>query len=140
MAAHKENKYAEKWTEKKALEFIKDVHEYIKFELKNYHLGLACVHCGQYPEIWAYLGNKFKDNSKVFKAIKKIEIILEARIINSTMTGDLKSAAMAIFYLKNKHGYKDKSEQDINIDTGLNITVDNKQQADNINEMLDSIE
>jgi hypothetical protein len=117
MAAPEGNKFAEKWTEKKALDFLSEVEAHIIDNKDNYHLGLTCVECGQYPELWAYLGHKFEKNKKVFKAIKKIESTLEARIINSTMKGDLKSAAMAIFYLKNKHGYKDK--QDIKLNTKI---------------------
>jgi hypothetical protein len=117
MAAPKGNKFAEKWNEKKALQFLDDVYDYITENKDNYHLGLACVECGHYPELWAYIGNKFEANKKVFKAIKKIEVILESRIINSTMSGKIKSAAMAIFYLKNKHGYKDK--QNIQLDNEI---------------------
>jgi hypothetical protein len=65
-----------------------------------------------YPDWWAYIANTYEDNEEVFRAIKKVEVLLEQRIINSTLTGDIKSAAMAIFYLKNKHGYKDKQEVD----------------------------
>ena len=90
------------------------VYDFNKENENNYHLGLSLIECGQYPEVWAYLTNKFDENSEVFKAIKKVEQFLEARIVNSTMSGDAKSAAMAIFYLKNKHGYEDKLVNDNN--------------------------
>ena len=118
----KGNKNAEKWTEQEAINFIESVYDYIQENKDNYHLGFALIQCGQYPELWAYIGNKFKDSTTVFKAIKKVELTLESRIVNSTMTGAIKSAAMAIFYLKNKHGYKDKTETVIETPDLKNVT------------------
>ena len=112
MAAPKGNKFAKKWTEETTLNKLNEVLTYCKNNPKNYHLGYALIECDVYPDWWAYIANTFEDNEEVFRAIKKVEVLLEQRIINSTLTGDIKSAAMAIFYLKNKHGYKDKQEVD----------------------------
>ena len=109
---NKGNKFAQKWTEETVLNKLNEVLTYCKNNPKNYHLGYALIECDVYPEWWAYIANTFEDNDNVYKAIKKVEVLLEQRIINSTLTGDIKSAAMAIFYLKNKHGYKDKQEVD----------------------------
>jgi len=111
--AQKDNNNAEKWTEKEALKAIKKVSDYNIENKGNYHLGLALIENDLYPELWAYFTNTFKDNPLVFKAIKKVESFLEARIINSTMSGEARGQAMAIFYLKNKHNYRDKTETDI---------------------------
>jgi hypothetical protein len=104
------NKVAEKWTEKTALDFINRVHQYNIDNKDNYTLGLAIIECDQYTDIWAYITNKFKENIAVFRLIKKVEEYLESRIVNSTMSGEAKSAAMAIFVLKNKYGYEDKTK------------------------------
>lgn len=104
------NKNAETWTVDEALSFIERVQEYNETHPQNYVLGLALIECGGYPDLWAYLGDKFIDNQFVFRAIKKVETFLESRIINATISGDAKSAAMAIFYLKNKHGYRDSKD------------------------------
>ena len=120
MAAPIGNTNAEKWTEETALEFINTVHDYNVKNTGNYHLGLSIIENGQYLEVWSYLANKFSDNDIVFKTIKKAEQFLESRIINSTISGEAKSAAMAIFYLKNKHGYVDKQETE-NIHTITDI-------------------
>ena len=109
---NKGNKFAQKWTEETTLNKLNEVLTYCKNNPKNYHLGYALIECDVYPEWWSYIANTYEDNDNVFKAIKKVEVLLEQRIINSTLTGDIKSAAMAIFYLKNKHGYKDKQEVD----------------------------
>ena len=112
MAAPMGNKFAQKWTEETALSKINEVLKYCKDNPNNYHLGYALIECDVYPDWWAYIANTYEDNEEVFRAIKKVEVLLEQRIINSTLSGDIKSAAMAIFYLKNKHGYKDKQEVD----------------------------
>lgn len=110
MAAKEGNTNAEKWTTETAAEFIEKVHQYNIENTDNYHLGKAIIESGGYVELWSYLTDKFKEDKIVFQAINKAEQFLEARIINNTVSGEGKSAAMAIFYLKNKHGYKDKSE------------------------------
>lgn len=104
------NKNAEKWTAEDTLSFIEKVQAYNVTHPNNYHLGLALIENGGYPELWSYLCDKFNDNEIVFQAIRKTESFLEARIINATISGDAKSAAMAIFYLKNKHGYRDSKD------------------------------
>ena len=121
------NKNAEKWTVEETLSFIQKVQVYNETHPNNYHLGLALIENGGYPEMWSYLGDKFKDNDIVFKAIKKTESFLEARIINATISGDAKSAAMAIFYLKNKHGYRDSKDIQHSTPEGvssISITLD----------------
>lgn len=119
MGAPKGNKFAEVWTEDTALNFLDKVKTYIGENKKEFHLQGIVVECGGYPELWAYLANKFSNIPNVFNTIKGIEILLEKRIVNATISGEAKSAAMAIFYLKNKHGYKDKTEQDVNLNANL---------------------
>ena len=132
--APKGNKNAEKWTEETVLKAIEKVHQYNLDNEWNYHLGGALIECDLYPELWSRMAEKFKDNPIVCQAIKKAEYFLESRIINSTMSGVAKSAAMAIFYLKNKHDYKDKSEVDQRMDLNMTWnetkTYDSDQEAD----------
>lgn len=109
----KGNKNAEKWTEETTLKAIERIHKYNVKNKKNYHLGLSIIETGLYPQWWSEMATKFKENNLVSESIKKAEAFLEARIINSTMSGEARGQAMAIFYLKNKHDYKDKTETDI---------------------------
>lgn len=112
MAAEEGNKYAEKWTNVTALEAIAKVHGWSLTHHDNYHIGYALTQNGLYPEIWSYFTEKFEDDPEVFQAIKNLEQLYEQRIVNNTITGKAKSAAMAIFYLKNKHGYEDKHQHE----------------------------
>jgi len=60
-----------------------------------------------YDELWAYFKKRYKDNSKIFKAIKKIENTLENRIVRRMAEGRY-STVGSIFILKNKYHWIDK--------------------------------
>lgn len=121
MPAAEGNKYAEKWTKEAALEFLGTALE--KAKTKGvYHLGGMLVDLGHYPQLWAYLSSTFKQDKEVFEAIKKVESALEAKIVQDSLTGDIKGQTMAIFYLKNKHGYVDKQEVDQTV-RNVEVTV-----------------
>ena len=105
----KGNLNAEKLTEDVVIDLLTKMLEYVNSN-EVYTLASIMAEFGLYEAWWAYVTNKFSDNDFVFKAIKGIESVIERNIIHNTMTGDAKSAAMAIFLLKNKYGYKDKTE------------------------------
>lgn len=60
-----------------------------------------------YAELWAYFKKRYKDNIKIFKAIKKIEDTLENRIVRRMAEGRY-STVGSIFILKNKYRWIDK--------------------------------
>ena len=49
------NKFAEKWTLEKAIEFVESVLDYIETNPKQYHLGKCLIECGGYPNVWSYI-------------------------------------------------------------------------------------
>lgn len=122
--AQKGNKNAEKWTAEIVTEFFKSVEDK---RFATYVFGEAIsltieefIKDGKIKtneKVWSglnsYLQQKFKDNSIVFNTIKKAEQSFESKLLNDAFNGDIKNAAIVIFYLKNKHGYKDKTETDI---------------------------
>lgn len=55
------------------------------------------------PDQWSYIKKKFAKDPDVLRGVKKIEAILEARILYS-------GSVMDIFLLKNKYGYADAHE------------------------------
>ena len=59
-----------------------------------------------YNEFATYV-NKFE----LFDAIKEVDEILEVRIAKAGMTNEI-NTTMAIFCLKNNHGWKDKTENE----------------------------
>lgn len=71
-----------------------------------------------YDELWAYFKKRYKDNNKIFKAIKKIENTLENRIVRRMAEGRY-STVGSIFILKNKYHWIDK------------VVSQNEQEKDN---------
>ena len=106
------NKDAEKWTEEATISILKDMAEFT-IENEAYSLSTLLQKHRLYNDWWVYISEKFKNNDTVFRIIKGIETSIESNIINNTMDGTAKSGAMAIFLLKNRYGYKDKTETDI---------------------------
>ena len=118
MAAKEGNKYAEKWTREETMSFLEKVANKA-IESNSYHLQRLIIDSGGYATLWAYLSEKWANDKEVFDTIKRIEQIMESNIVNDALTGDIKGQAMAIFYLKNKHDYKDQSEIKQNISLGI---------------------
>jgi len=110
---NKENNAALKWTEEKVMDVLDELSEHIKKNPTNYMLGKALIDVGLYKEWYSYIADRYKDNYEVISRMTQIQAEYEYKIINSTMSGDIKSAAMAIFILKNVSGYKDKTETEI---------------------------
>lgn len=110
--AHLGNKNAEKWDSETVMVTLNNMVDYLNQNKSVYTLTSALINFDLYNQWWSEMTEKFKDNSLVSETIKRIESIIESRIVNDTMVGDAKSAAFSIFLLKNKFGYVDKHEQD----------------------------
>ena len=114
MAAKKGNKYAEKWTKEIVLKELKQMLDYL-FSASGETTVFLCELLSSfdlYAQIWSDWKNKFKDSEEVSEAIKRIETVLEARLAKGALTGKY-VASVAIFSLKNNHGWTDKSEVDV---------------------------
>lgn len=62
---------------------------------------------GLYSDIWAYFKRRYAKNSKIVRAIKRIEDELENRIVRRMAEGRY-STVGSIFILKNKYRWIDK--------------------------------
>lgn len=111
MSAAVGNKYAEKYTLEEAHKIFSQALEILESDPQILFIGEVAVKQKIYRELYAYLVNKFSDDEKVFNAIKTIETIIEARLNKAGLTNDV-NATMAIFGLKNNHGWKDRTETD----------------------------
>lgn len=130
MPAPKGNTYAEKWTPELVVRFFDSVKTKTG---QTFHFGKAVAITLEEmaseigtsrktaDNICGYLKEKFHDNPEVLGTIKSAEMEFEAHIVDQTMKGNA-VPSMAIFQLKNKHGYKDRTETDIT-HKGNNITV-----------------
>ena len=97
------NKEAEKWTKEVAESFLLQALELSKNEIT---LTNICNTLGVYTFVFDYLVNKFADFAPIKKEIlTQIENNTYQRALNSEI-----NATVAIFGLKNNHGWKDKTE------------------------------
>lgn len=109
------NTNAEKWTEEVVRANLAVMLDMAKSS--NYRtIGKLCLDNDLSPFHWSEWALKFKGNSFVLQAIKEIERIVEANLVEQAMDGNANST-MAIFTLKNKHGWEDKRTQE---NTGAN--------------------
>jgi hypothetical protein len=105
------NKIAEKWNPENVCEQLETIKagalsgQYV-------WLGDGLINNGLYKEIWTFWKDKFSDNDKVMELIKLIEAIFENNQYKGALGGKL-VPSVAIFGLKNNHGWSDK--QDIEI-------------------------
>lgn len=111
MAAPKGNKYNEKWTIKASQELFDKALELAKGGAIT--LTDIANELDVYTDVFEYICNKHED----FRPVKKRIL---SQIENNTYKGALNGdyiPSVAIFGLKNNHGWKDKQEitQDINV-------------------------
>lgn len=109
MPAPKGNKNAEKWTEKEAKELVDSVLKYVQDTSDCYFIGEPITELGYYRTLWSYIKDKFD-----FDTIKRVESILENRLVKAGLTGG-SNPTMTIFTLKNNYDWKDKRETDLNV-------------------------
>lgn len=110
MPAPNGNTNAEKWNRKEVLAMLAKIEAEAKKPSCAW-LGTALVKCDLYKDVWAYWKEKFSDDEVVFRTIKKIDTIFEERLFAKALKNEA-NATIAIFGLKNNHGWKDKQEVD----------------------------
>lgn len=111
MPAPKGNKNAETWTREAVIEQLAKIEAEAK-KPSCLWLGSALVKVGLYRELWSYWSEKFKGDDVVFQTIKRIDQYFEDRLFAKAAKGDL-NATIAIFGLKNNHGWTDKKDVDV---------------------------
>ena len=112
MSAPIENKFAEKWTLDKTIELLNNMLNILIQDETILFSGTLAVKAGIYRQLIEYLTDKFFDNEQVFDTIKKINTIIESRIVQSAM-GNQINVTMSIFTLKNNYNWKDKQETEL---------------------------
>lgn len=108
-----------KWTSSFVAEEIEWMKKYlISSEGENIVFKKELCHLRKYShsQFTTYV-TKFE----LFEAIKEIDEILEVRIAKAGMTNEI-NTTMAIFCLKNNHGWKDKTENETTF-KGNGLTV-----------------
>lgn len=120
--APKGNKNAEKWTQKTVSDKLAEMNA-LSINGNYFTIGKLCLDSGINPHTWSEWGHKFKDNKIVSTAKKEIERICEANLSHKALNGDL-NATMAIFTLKNKHGWEDKRKNETSGPNGGPVKIE----------------
>ena len=110
------------WTKEKALEYIKEVFEFVKDNEQCRSMSKACTETGHYETVLNYLQEKFDISDVDFKPIKACKDIIKARLMEQALNNDA-NATMAIFILKNNHGMADKVETKQEVTVTETVTV-----------------
>jgi FMN phosphatase YigB (HAD superfamily) len=97
----------EKWTEEKALQLGNDLIDWMKNnEINMFWEEYLVMERDLYPELIAYLSNKFTSFLKLIGKAKKVQEIK----LKKYGTADKLNATITKFVLINEHGWKDKQE------------------------------
>lgn len=108
MAAPKGNKFAEKWTEETVMPFLNKIEDRASSPA-CYYITQVLVEVGLYKDIWAEWKRKFNENKEVYRSIKRIDSIFEAKLVRGALDGT-HNPSVSIFLMKNNHGMTDKQE------------------------------
>ena len=97
----------EKWTEEKALQLGNDLIDWMKNnEINMFWEEYLVMERDLYPELIAYLSNKFTSFLKLIGKAKKVQEIK----LKKYGTADKLNATITKFVLINEHGWRDKQE------------------------------
>jgi len=140
MSAEKGNTYATVWTEEIVLPIVKRVELLLKDGIPIYEeieetkvkqkigvtpvlwIGQALAEIDDYNlyrEIWSYWKKKFSEETEVFQTIKKVDGILETRLVIDGL--EARNPVMRIFLLKAAHGLNENLPG--SIDNPLTLSV-----------------
>ena len=111
------NVNAVKWSEEDALRIGEDLLEWMERKEQNIFLGTFLRSQGLYRDIVRKLSDRFPSFGDLIKKAKEIQ---EDKLAFYALTKNI-NTAMAIFLLKNNHGYKDRQEHshDVNIPSSI---------------------
>lgn len=104
------NKNAEKWTEEEALKLGNDLLDWMKAD-DNFWVKEYLIDNDINEKATNYLSHKY---DSFLTLLERAFSIQEKKLVSNGLKNKWNNA-MAIFVLKNKHGYKDKTEVDSNV-------------------------
>ena len=134
MAAHKGNKYAEKWTRDQALTLVTKAYDIVSEDC--YFISEVADRCDTYRDFFTYILQKFNDDEEVFRIIKRMQNKCEMIVAAKTAKGDI-IPSLGIFILKAYHGLTETSRQEIrHTGDGLVINVSNDKAKEGLNDVI----
>lgn len=104
----------QKYTRDFVLAELQDMHSQVLNDLGIFFVGQLFEGRDYSRQRFSEWSEAFKKDDEISDTIKRIEELLETRLVTGGLTSAL-NPALTIFTLKNKHSWKDKSEVDQNI-------------------------
>ncbi len=107
------------WTEERALKLIDDLIEWLKTpDLENLYIKKFLFEQDQVdPTVISYLNKKYKSFEKKYDLAKEIQ---ESKIVTASLNSRINST-MSVFFLKNKHNWKDKQDIELSGDATFRV-------------------
>lgn len=102
----------QKYTREFVLLELKDMHKQVLNDLGVFFIGQLFENRDYSRQRFSEWSNVYKKDSEISDIIKRIEELLETRLVTGGLTSAL-NPTLTIFTLKNKHSWKDKNETDL---------------------------
>jgi hypothetical protein len=103
------------YTEEFVLSELNDMLIEVRNDLGMFFVGQLFENRNYSRQRFSEWEEKFKDNAEITDTKKRIEELLETRLVTGGLTSAL-NPTLTIFSLKNKHNWKDAQQQDIKIE------------------------
>lgn len=103
------------YTKEFVLSELNNMHQEALNDLGIFFIGQLFENRDYSRQRFSEWSNDFKKDPEISDTIKKIEELLETRLVTGGLTSAL-NPTLTIFTLKNKHSWKDRTEQDITSD------------------------
>jgi len=117
-----------RYTEKFVLQEIQSMLIEIKNTADIFFLGQVFEERDYSMQRFSEWKEKFKDNEEISEAIKRIQELLETRVVVGTMKKEL-NPTIAIFHLKNNYKWNDKIQVEQNNTHACSPPLSDKEKA-----------
>jgi hypothetical protein len=101
-----------RWSEEQLRLVLEKIHDYIHKTPKCVYMQEALVKFGLYEHWYDNMKRKYIEHSEFQWKFKYLQAVLEARLVNGSMKGDLKER-ISMFVLINNYGWKQQVTHDI---------------------------
>lgn len=102
----------EKYTKEFVVSELQDMLSEVTNDLGIFFIGQLFENRSYSRQRFSEWEKKFADDEEISDIKKRIEDLLETRLVTGGLTSAL-NPTLTIFTLKNKHNWRDKTEQDI---------------------------
>ena|GEM_PF-3349355 len=116
MAAPKQNKNGQKWTEKKVIQYLSRL-EKAASKPRNLFIGQQLKKLKLYRDVWSYWKRKFQNNEDITEQMELIEGMFESNLFKAALHDEIPTR-IGILSLRNAHGWRNNPKEEVQ-DTGI---------------------